>query len=288
MTIHELKPPFEQHLYPFKILNSDDAMPERVITSPLSQDGMSRLDAEGYVLLRQFLQPAPIRAFQSIVDEVRSEVYADSAKDTYRSGRFGGQYLRDLHARRWDAWALLLDSGIPDLVRSVLGPRILLRSYSARVTFPDSSSSTEWHCDQRARVSPPPPWFTDAHSATVLVYLDIANEASGCTDIVQGSHKFMRLPDLQSVEAHASLHHRVEAMPGDVLLFHGALWHRASPTNACRHTRRVLNLQFAPSWSKRAYFEQEPPSPAWLRAVEAAKEGKRADILELLGFGGYM
>lgn len=283
----QLSGPYQTYDYHFDVLNPDDPMPRRHVVSPLSPAQVEAVAKDGYALLRSFVDPQLVRAFGEIVDSIRRSVYGNSNGDTYGSGRFGGQYIRDLHAVDWAAWPLLLESGIPDLVRSLLGPRLVLRSYSARITHPDSESSTIWHADQRARVVPTPPWSSDAPSATVIVYLDAADAESGRTELVPGSHTRWQLPveDALGPEDRGAVV-TVDGRPGDLIVFHGALWHRAGPTYA--GPRRILNLQFAPSWSRRSLFTTEPAEPAWRRAADDALVAGRSDELELLGLGGYM
>lgn len=283
----ELQKPFNEHTYDFQVLNPDDSIPQRQIVSPLSPLQLAEVKICGYALLRRFVNKQLVEAFQAIVDAACSAKYGDSLKDTYSSGRFGGQFIRDLHATSAEAWTYLNHTRIPDLVRSMLGPRIVLRSYSARVTHPGSGSSTIWHCDQRARAIPLQPWAVDAPSITVIVYLDRADEGSGKTELVPASHTRWNLPNEKFLEAedHASVV-SVSGEPGDVLLFHGAIWHRGGATETS--LRRILNLQFAPSWARRSNFEAVGENPAWNLIADKARKQEKQDELELLGLGGYM
>lgn len=283
----ELVPPYDEYVYEFDILNPDDSMPRRRVVSPLSSAHLMQVAADGFVMLREFVRPGLVESFRRLVDSVRKSIYGESLRDTYSSGRFGGQYIRDLHAQDQEAWPLLQESRIPDLVRSLLGPRIVLRSFSARITHPGSASSTVWHCDQRARATPPQPWMPDAPSVTVIVYLDDADADSGQTELAPASHQRWELPDehqLSAADAASAV--TFSGRPGDLLMFHGALWHRGGATH--KKLRRVLNLQFAPSWTRRSHFEGEPEHPAWECAAQTACVSGRKDELELLGLGGYM
>lgn len=283
----ELQPPYVENLYEFEVLNRDDIMPRRRVISPLSASQLEQAAADGFIMLRQFVGAGVVESFRRLVDNIRASVFGDSICDSYSSGKFGGQYIRDLHAFDNSAWPLLHDAKIPDLVRSMLGPRIMLRSFSARITHPGSASSTVWHCDQRARTSPQQPWSADAPSVTVLVYLDDANADSGRTELVPASHVRWELPHEHHLGgADAANTIAFDGHPGDVLMFHGALWHRGGATRT--KLRRVLNLQFAPSWSRRSHFETEPEQPAWQNSAREAREAGRMDDLELLGLGGYM
>jgi hypothetical protein len=177
--------PRELHRYAFSIVDKDNRMPERVVLSLLSPAELQEVSESGFALLAGLLTPSQVEAFKSCVDRVRATRYPASTGDTYRSGRYGGQYLRDLHAYDTESWPLLMSTPILGTVRSLLGPRIVMRSYSARVTYPGSMSTTIWHADQRAGIEPAAPWFTRPRSVTVIVYLDRADANSGRTFLVR-------------------------------------------------------------------------------------------------------
>lgn len=269
------------------MLDPDAAMSTRTVRSPFDADAVAAIADDGFAVLRGFLAPDVVAAFRSIIEDARTEFFGSSTDDSFRSGQFRGQYIRDLHAHRSAAWDLMIESGLPDVVRCLAGPRIVMRSYSVRITHPRQDGSTVWHCDQRARVLPAPPWFTDAHSITVLGYLDAANRANGATELAAGSHLRWQLPPPGGPPPDART--TIIGEPGDVLIFHGAVWHRAAEPEAASVVRRVLNVQFAPSWSRRARFDHDPTAEQAIdRLVKQARADGRLDLLELLGEGGYM
>jgi hypothetical protein len=283
----ELHPPYQLQELSFEVLDPDAAMSTRTVRSPFDAGAVAAIADDGFVVLRGFLAPHVVAAFRSIIEDVRAELFGSSTDDSFRSGQFRGQYIRDLHAHRSAAWDLMIESGLPDVVRCLAGPRIVMRSYSVRITHPRQDGSTVWHCDQRARVLPAPPWFTDAHSITVLGYMDAANRANGATELVAGSHLRWQLPPAGGPPPDTRT--TIIGEPGDVLVFHGAVWHRAAEPEAASAVRRVLNVQFAPSWSRRARFDHEPTTEQAVdRLVEQARADGRLDLLELLGEGGYM
>jgi len=282
----ELHPPYTFAERSFEVLNPDEAMRERVVRSPFDDCTIGTIASDGFVVLRNFLAAEMVAAFRAVVDDVRSELFGGSTGDSFRSGQFHGQYIRDLHAHRWAAWELMVESGLPDLVRALAGPRIVMRSYSVRITHPGQEGATIWHCDQRARVAPRPPWFTDTHSVTVLGYLDRADRSNGATELVPGSHQTWQLPP---IDGPPSAPTTVTGESGDVLLFHGALWHRAAPSEPASEVRRVLNVQFAPAWNRRANFGDEADIGRELdELISEARADGRTDVLELLGEAGYM
>ena len=281
----KLNCPRPLHRYTFTVIDMDSTMPKRVVHSLLTPQELQSISAAGFVIVTSLLTDDQLESFRGCVDRVRALRYPEDTRDTYRSGRYGGQYLRDLHAHDPYAWPLLMSTPIVDTVRSLLGPRIVMRSYSARVTYPGSLASTIWHADQRTGVKPEPPWFTRTRSVTVLVYLDKADSYSGQTSLVPRSHERLDLPpetgDLPNAIA-------VDAGPGDALIFDGGLWHRAGPNGPDGQLRRVLNLQFAPSWTQLANFEAITNDALIRDLADRARLAGRIDDLELLGFGGYM
>jgi len=281
----QLNCPRPMHRYTFTVIDKDNGMPERVVNSLMSPRELQSVSATGFAIVRGLLTVDQVQSFGDCVDRVRARRYRGNTRDTYRSGRYGGQYLRDLHAHDRDAWPLLMSTPIVDTVRSLLGPRIVMRSYSARVTYPGSLAATIWHADQRAGVMPEPPWFTRARSVTVLVYLDKADSCSGQTSLVPRSHDRKELPVEKGDPPDAIT---VDAEPGDALIFDGGLWHRAGPNGPDGWLRRVLNLQFAPSWTRLANFEAIADNALVRELADRARLTDRIDDLELLGQGGYM
>lgn len=288
MTVNEIGPPYGNFTRRYTVANGDEPRPNRSVSGPLSDRDLERTDAEGYIVLRRFISAEQLTVFSDAVDIRQREVYGPSTSDTYRSGRFGGQYLRDLHDYSSPAWQAVLDSGVIGVARTLLGPRIVMRSFSARICHPNSKSSTEWHTDQRSDVLPHAPWFTPGHTATVIVYLDVAGPDSGMTEVIPRSHRFGSQPPTGDDATLPGERVRVHADPGDLIVFHGALWHRATPTVAIEHPRRILNLQFAPSWAKSPAFEARTDHPAWEAEAVRADHDKDSEILELLGLAGYM
>src|SRR5262249_4495778 len=122
------------HEYQFSIINSDEKMPVRVARSLLDPETLQRVAAHGYFRIEGLWARDELEGFRACTDRVRALRYGNDERSTYSSGRFGGQYLRDLHAHDDRAWPLLVGTPLVDTVRSILGPRIVLRSYSARIT----------------------------------------------------------------------------------------------------------------------------------------------------------
>ena len=278
----------ELHKYDYEILNEDVKKRQRTVTSILSPGDLKQFAETGYLLLEGLLNKQMVSELQTAVDDLRRARFGDSKLSTYRSASFAGQYLREPHAYDERFWILLERQPIIEAVRSLIGPRIVMRSYSVRITFPQSNAGTRWHRDQRSLVTPDPPLFTEPHVITALSYLDDIDEACGPTFILPSSYRLRNI--LPPEQAFASLPGEVALNPtaGSIVLLHSALWHRGGANGAGGKHRRLIIQQFAPSWAVRSSFEEIPNPPRYASLIERARTEGDEEMLELLGLGGYM
>lgn len=277
-----------RQIYEFEVLNEDLAKPRRVVESLFSSDQIETFAREGYCLVPGLFGPDLVESFRKAVDDVRRSKYGGSEESTYSSQSFAGQYLREPHLYDRRLWPLLERAPIIDTVRSMLGPRIVMRSFSARITFPQSLAGTKWHRDQRSMVAPAPALFTEPHVVTCLIYLDDVDEASGGTFVLPGTHRLLKEPPHER---------KFDPLPGElgffpaagsVLFLHSALWHRGGANAAGGRTRRLLIQQFAPAWAQKSAFESPLETSLHGELVASARNAGDEEMLEILGQGGYM
>lgn len=276
------------HTYDFEISNDDLQKRHRRIESLLSESDIAAFALEGYSYLPDLIDGQLIENYRLAVDQIRDHKYGSSLESTYSSESFAGQYLREPHLYDRRLWPLLERRPIIDTVRSLLGPRIVMRSCSARITFGGTQAGTKWHRDQRSLVLPAPALFTEPHVVTCLIYLDDIDEACGPTFVMPRTHRGFDAPPLSS--KFTSLPGELAFSPraGSVLLLHSALWHRGGSNGEAGRMRRLLIQQFAPAWARKSEFEPTSDTNLYLELVGAAREAGDEEKLELLGEGGYM
>lgn len=275
-------------VYAFEVLNEDLDRPHRVVKSIFSRADIERFCASGYLVVESLIPPDILEDLRRGTDELRLAKFGSSKRSTYRSQSFAGQYLREPHALDRRFWSLLRPFPIADSVRSILGPRVVLRSYSARITLPGTEAGTKWHRDQRSLVKPVPPLFTEPHVMTCLVYLDDVDERSGLTYLMPDTYRRLEEPPVD--RQFEDLEGQVVLAPGagTVVFLHGATWHRGGRNGPEGRLRRLLIQQYAPAWAQRSAFESQVSPPLYQELIQQARERKDEPTLELLGFGGYM
>jgi hypothetical protein len=171
------------------------------------------------------------------------------------------------------------------VARASLGPRVRIRSFSARVAVPGlPNQETDWHFHQRVVPDPLPPFFSPPETLDVLIYLDDADAANGQLCVIPGSHRWHE-QDLQSGIK--------EDMPGQIVLTlpagsgvftHGNLWHRAGPTLPQGTLRRMLILGYGPCCMQWSIFGGLSPDGLVAARLKDADE----ETKELLGATGYI
>lgn len=273
--------------YNFEVFNEDLKKRHRTIRSILSPSEIKSFCETGYLLLEDLIEPAVIEELREATEDLRQKKYGESQKSTYSSQSFAGQYLREPHTFDCRFWKLLDRQPIIDSVRAILGPRIVMRSYSVRITFQSSQAGTKWHRDQRSLVNPPPPLFTEPNVITALLYLDDADDNCGPTFLIPNSYRQLKI--IPSENYFDTLEEQIKLCPraGSVLLFHSAMWHRGGANGMNGHLRRMIIQQFAPAWSQRSSFE--PVDTSLLEdLIRQARDEEDEEMLEILGFGGYM
>ena len=220
------------------------------------------------------------------ISELLDEHYVDTSSSTYKTGKFGGQYLRQPHEQHPE-FLQVVTKKYPylDIVRSLIGPRVVIRSYSVRVTHPYSQDGTAWHSDQRSLVTPRPILFTEPRVMTLGIYLDGATEENGPFQVMPGSHLWERQPEGNEMFEPIPGEQTMQFKPGEAVLFDAAIWHRGGE-NRSGDQRRMLIIHFAPIFCKPANYTSVPPSESFIAHVDRLRtEGDEA-ALELLGFNG--
>jgi Phytanoyl-CoA dioxygenase (PhyH) len=118
-------------------------------------------------------------------------------------------------------------------------PNYILRSYLAR----SSNDALPLHIDSFV------PYIGDyVFSMQVAIVLEDQNEASGCTAIVPGSHKYGQYAEQDSLKDAVPIKSRA----GDVIIWDSRVWHGALP-NRSGKTRWALIATFSRWWLKQAF-----------------------------------
>ena len=270
----------------YKVHNCDVLVKERTVGSYLSNEEMNALAAIGFIRLNYSLDDEHNKLLKELISHQLKINYENTTTNTYKSGKFAGQYLRQPHEQNL-GFLKIVSEAYPyvDIVRSLMGPRIAIRSYSVRVTHPLSEDGTAWHSDQRSLVTPRPILFTEPRVLTLGVYLDGATEDNGPLQIRPGSHRWEIQPEGDEMYASFKDEETILFKPGEAVLFDAAIWHRGGK-NYSDQQRRMLIIHFAPIFCKTAIYSKTPPCEEFNQYVKKLRSTGNEATLELLGYNG--
>jgi ectoine hydroxylase-related dioxygenase (phytanoyl-CoA dioxygenase family) len=187
---------------------------------PLSAAARERLDADGFLVLDEAVDPARLDAVQERILRLFDELGARAGfefKQEPQTDRLANLVDYDEIFR----WAVSVPA-VLSAVAHVLGPDFKLSSLNARSARPHSDWTQPLHCDTGA--------LPDARGNTVcnvLWMLDDFTPENGATRFVPGTHRSGRLP--QDLLADASAPHPDERLltgrRGTIVVMNAHLWH---------------------------------------------------------------
>jgi len=257
----------------------------RIVKNYFSEEEQKFIDEYGYLKLNYKLDDITIKRLIEYSDKLLDLRY-NKKEDTYTSKRFAGQYIRQPHYL-CNEFLDIVSAKFPyvEMIRSLLGPRVLIRSYSLRVTHEKTNDGTMWHSDQRSFVTPIPILFTEPKVLTLTIYLDGATKDNGPLYVLPKSHTW----DKQPTESEQFISFRAEKEfilePGEAILFQSALWHKGGE-NKSNSKRRLLVIHFAPIFCKQAIYENVEKSKEYNAYIDKLYENEDEEMLELLGYNG--
>ncbi len=160
-------------------------------------------------------------------------------------------YKAKIHTIMRSPFELATHPNLLDVVEQILGPDILLYNVTYIVKEPKSSAYVSWHQDLTY-------WGLDSDDqVSAWLALSIADEQSGCMEMIPGSHhKGMMTHDISASDDNNVLYQSqtvrdVDASkgamcplePGQASLHHGWTLHRSMPNQS--DDRRIgLNIQY--------------------------------------------
>jgi phytanoyl-CoA hydroxylase len=219
----------------------------------LSQSAKQEFDADGYVMLRGFLNPNEVSVLhaklatliQNIVPTMPSEAvfYEDKSRpDTLKQlqhlEQFGRDYFQEMFSGRFS-----------QLAADLMGDRAVGKNLQYFNKPPAVGQPTPPHQDgYYFKIQP-------CEAVTMWLALDVVDEENGCVRYVRGSHKRGMRPhartgvlgfsqgitDFGSVDDQAN-EIAIPAQPGDLLVHHALTIHRADGNSSAARSRRSLGF----------------------------------------------
>lgn len=268
----------------YRIRSSDLADSRRSVTVLASRDEIQGFARHGYLVRDGVFERQQVERLRDALAEViEAEQGASPPPSDPGQRRYGGLYLQRLMDKHRAFVALVTCQPIVSVVRAVLGPQVLLRGVSARVTFPDQPrQETHWHFHQRVVPDPLPPFFSAPQTVEALIYLDDVDDANGPLCVVPGSHAWHET-ELPRDDYDDKAGQQVLRPPaGSCVLLHGSLWHRALPTRPEGTVRRVLIVGFGPLWM-RTWSRQQQPTSGLVEDLMAHADQETRELLGVVG-----
>jgi phytanoyl-CoA hydroxylase len=267
----------------------------------------AQFEAEGYAVLRGFLDTATIQAARealaTLVDRHAERLFAEGkighlfAEEPFETRLYRlythhledtpRNFRRELHLA--ELFGIFFHPGLLDRVETILGPEIrLYPNYTARPKLPEwKGTEVLWHQDG-GYTGEGAETLRMVNAWTPLVPATVEN---GCMEFIPGTHRLgvvaheVKQYYLEITQEHLAPWMNqavaIEAEPGDVVLFHNLLFHRGLPNHA-HSIRWSLDWRYQDATqptqrSERGHVARSRQDPA--AAVQSAGEWARLSFI---------
>jgi ectoine hydroxylase-related dioxygenase (phytanoyl-CoA dioxygenase family) len=136
--------------------------------------------------------------------------------------------------------------------RETFHEKYYLTSFHANIIGSQEESNI-WHIDANVP-DPIPPWIIRANS-NIIVHEYNAN--NGATQIIPGSHKWLRKPNMNQIRDDHLEMIDIIAPKGSIVFWHGHLWHRSGKNNSS-NPRVALLGAYSASFLREVCLEENP------------------------------
>jgi ectoine hydroxylase-related dioxygenase (phytanoyl-CoA dioxygenase family) len=267
----------------YEVLNHQIPRLTREVEVHATQEEIGRFAETGYLVRKKLFAGEELEKLRNALDELEArERDIEEFQQLYSKTRnFGGLYLRRLVDKHPVFYDMMKYPPLLSVARAMMGPQ-LRNSSMGRITYPgQENQETEWHQHLSYIPMPKPPWFVQPHGIDILIYLDDLTDATGPIIVMPGTHN-----DLESeppVNNYDDLPGQVKlnVPAGTAVFIHSNLWHRAMPTTAEGTRRRLVIIEYHPSWMKRVQLDG-----SYMTEEEIAQADQ--ETLELRGHEGFM
>jgi hypothetical protein len=273
-----------RHEILYRTRDGHRGFPERTVDVLATREEVTRFVQDGYLVREQLLPMAEVERLRTALDET---VGHDAHLERGGGKAFGGVFIRHLMDKHPAFLEFLHFQPTLSIARALFGPAVQWRGFTGRVCYPDDpNQETEWHFHQRVIPDPLPPLFARPQTLDVLLYLDDVDDRNGPLCVVPGSHHQIER-DLDANVFGEMPGQVVLRLPaGSAVLTHGALWHRALPTQPGGTIRRLLLWGYGPAWQKQSIYGVKPEDGLTTQLL--ARPDLDEETKELLGVAGFM
>jgi len=273
-----------RHTIRYRTRDSHRGFPERAVEVLATEEEIATFVRDGYLVRENLIAREHLARLRDALD---AAVAADDHLERGGGRAFGGIFIRHLMDKHPTFLELLHFQPTLSVARALFGPAVQWRGFTGRICYPDApNKETEWHFHQRVIPDPIPPMFARPQTIDVLLYLDDIDDRNGPLCVLPGSHQWLER-DLAKVDfddRQEQVTLRLRA--GSAVITHGALWHRALPTQPGCGIRRLLLWGYGPAWQKTSIYGVKPADGLTDRLLADPDLGE--ETRELLGVAGYM
>lgn len=273
-----------RHFIDYRVRDAHKGFPTRRVEVLATPEEIQTFVRDGYLVRESLLPQGEIERLRAALDEC-----VEKDQHIVRGGKqsFGGIFLRHLSDKHLAFLEMVDFPPVLSIARALFGPWVQMRGFTARVCFPnDPHQEVEWHFHQRLIPEPLPPLFARPQNLDALIYLDDLTDLTGPLCVIPGSHQWIER-DLGRGDFTDKAAQVVLKLPaGSCVITHGALWHRALPTQPGGTMRRLLLFGYGPAWQKPAIYGVKPADGLTQQLLQ--QDGLSDEMKELLGVAGYM
>lgn len=271
------------HFIQYRILNDQTNFPERLVEVHAAESEISDFARDGYLIRPGLIREKELAEFRQELDRISAQELEAGTKENYPGNAL---FIRFLLDKSRVFVPLFYRPEIVSVVRAMLGPQVQLADMAARVNFPGiANQQLYWHIHNRVVPQPLPPFFVYPHAIDALIYLDDVMENEGPLCVLPGSHRDLHLyfADRDISDKPDQVILPVKA--GTCVLMHSNLWHRTLPTSEATRHRRLLLLEYSPSWLKLGFSKGIKPENPLSEELFEQGDGERRELLGFFQWG---
>jgi ectoine hydroxylase-related dioxygenase (phytanoyl-CoA dioxygenase family) len=208
----------------------------------------------GYLILENIIDTDVCNQLSDLINHhTNFERY--SSKGGYIYGDGNMQRVYNLVTKENQFRQLLENSIIHDVMRKIFHrdtfhSKYYLTSFHANVLAPEASPQI-WHIDANVP-EPLPDWNIRAN---VNFLVQDYTGSNGATEVIPGSHRWLRKPTLKEANSLNPSSITIEAPKGSAIVWHGYLWHR-SGQNTTKSSRIALLSTYAAGFLREVSLEE--------------------------------
>lgn len=228
------------------VSSTREALAELGVTeNSLSPDEIAAVDRDGFVLLRDMIDPDWLHRLRGAYERLMREKYGElppqrATNDDYWNHEAGTRRLTNLVSADPVFDGMYTHPRLLAAVARILGDDFVLNSLNARDALPGQGAQ-EFHRD----VDDTTKWSGTPYTVNTAWLLDDFTVENGATRFVPGSHRWNfgveTLPDRKAPHPAQVI---PEAPAGSVVVFNADVWHSGT-LNTTRSTRRVVHCAFS-------------------------------------------